>query len=142
MSLLFGTKYPKAAKARETKYTKETSKQEESSKVQSSTQGAYGPLLGELGDPEGHPSVDPVAQRPSKATGGASEERGSCTRDKTKAQNRALKALGMRYPDQTERRGVVERSGRTKKKTGNTTRKGVNDIRKWFEARGKPQEES
>ena len=81
--------------------------------------------MGELGDPEGHPTVDPVAGRPSAATGGVSEKCGSSTRKDSKTQKRTKQILEKWPQASAERERVLEGKDQTSEKSRGVSRQRI-----------------
>ena len=117
----FGKKSPKFTKAK-TRAAKEAPNEERTevevepvTKTLESVRGASGPLLRD--------SEDPMAQKTSEAMGGATEERGRCTKDIMRIQKRT-KLVMERWPlGQAERKEGQAPKTRTKRKTEGSQRK-------------------
>ena len=145
MSQYFGRKSPKAAKAREAREDN-TRKEpqvliESEHKILPSLKGAQSPLPGDLGCPQRHPNADPEAGRPSEASGGGSEERGSSTRQEGRNQKRTKKVLERWPPGLKEGARILEGKARTPRKARAPRQQGgLRDIRQWFERGSKPSQ--
>ena len=78
--------------------------------------------------------ADPEAGRPSEASGGGSEARGSSTINVGRTKKRTKKVLEMWPPGPKEGGGLLEGRKVTPRKQKVTRQQGgVSDIRKWFE---------
>ena len=102
------------------------------------TQGAVGPLLGDLGGLKDHPIADTGAEKTSEAPVGTSEERGRSPRNKKPDMKKAIKALEKRGQGPSKETGGPQKETkirRQRKLEDNQTGKGVQDLRKWFERR-------
>ena len=56
------------------------------------TQGTIGPLMGDLGESQHHPSEEPQDKQPSKASGGEFEESRRISKSKGNTKERAEEA--------------------------------------------------
>ena len=89
-----------------------------------------------MGGLKDHPIEDTGAKRTSEAPVGTSEERGRSPRDKKLNLQKAFKALENRGqgPDKVTKGPQKGTKSRKERKTeDNQLRKGVQDLRKWFE---------
>ena len=112
-------------------------------KPTTSTQGALGPLLGDLGGLKDHPIEDTGARRTSEAPVGTSEERGRSPRNKKLELKRVIKALEKRgQGPNKEIKGPLKetRNRKQKKPEDNQPGKGVQDLRRWFEKKDPEKE--
>ena len=91
--------------------------------------------------PQRHSNADPEAGRPSEASGGGSEERGSSTSIEGRHNKRMKSILEKWPPGLKDRTGVSEGKAKTPGKTkGPRQQGGLQDIRQWFEQGGKPSQ--
>ena len=91
---------------------------------------------GDLGGLKDHPIEDTGAKRTSEAPVGTSEERGRSPRDKKQNLEKVFKALENRgQGPNKETKGLHKgtKSRKERKPEDNQLRKGVQDLRKWFE---------
>ena len=102
------------------------------------TQGAVGPLLGDLGGLKDHPIADTGAEKTSGAPVGTSEERGRSPRNKKPDMKKATKALEKRDQGPSKATGGPHKETKVRKQRkseDNQPGKRVQDLRKWFERR-------
>ena len=107
----------------------------ESMTQNSSTQGTTGPLLGDLGESQHHPSEEPEDKKTSEASGGESEECGRISRYKGNTKERAGEAQEKKVQGPTNGRKVLtpKPRGRKRKDLKETPGMKFEDIRQMFE---------
>ena len=143
MTAFFLNKSPKAAQAREKarKLTAEGQSQEtadmEPNKI---TRGPKAPFWGTRGGSTDHPTADTRAQQPSVALVGRAEARGRPAKKDSGQKKRTQWALGKLATSNKDREEESTKEGHRKQKKGRDTpqRKGIRDIRSFFEAKEGP----
>ena len=93
--------------------------------------------------PQRHPCADPEAGRPSEASGGGSEVRGSSTRKEGRIKKRTKQVLEMWPPGPKEGRGVSEGKKISPWKKRPSKQQGrFQEKRNWFDQGGKTSKEA
>ena len=99
------------------------------------TQGTIGPLMGDLGESQHHPSEEPEDKTTPKASGGESEECGRISRNKGNTKERAGEAQEKKVQGPTNGKKVLTPKPRTRKRKELKEAPGMKfrDIRQMFE---------